>query len=193
MLTMSLQALEKFSGSASEIAINLRQLCNRIQDTQFPNDVKQTELLIDEHDRALTEVRRHLDTVIQHGETLLMCFKTIRTSSVVQLQHPSTTSSLTDQEKNCAATYQDTIVTTSQLPLSRVGHVTAVERSVESFPASSLPAGHGYLILRFAFVCQNNATASLILQCSLLLRSIILLSSACNMCLLTKQSLKTRG
>jgi hypothetical protein len=111
--------LEKFSGSASDIAGKLRQLCTRLQDTQFPNDVKQTESLIAEHNTALDQVRHELDTVIQHGETLLMCFKTVRTSQSVD-----------GKLENYV--FHDTIVSTCQLPPCRTGHVTAVERSVLS-------------------------------------------------------------
>jgi len=71
-----------------------------------------------EHNAALFDVRQELDTVIQHGETLLMCFKTIRTSQS------------SDGNLSGHVTVQDTVVSTCQLPLCRTGHVTAVERSV---------------------------------------------------------------
>jgi len=45
------------------VATRLRQLCGKLEDTQFPNDVTQTELLLAEHDQARSELKRdlHLD------------------------------------------------------------------------------------------------------------------------------------
>jgi len=103
-----LQALEKFSGTASEVATRLRQLCGKLEDTQFPNDVTQTELLIAEHDAARSELKSDLEAVIDQGEQLLVCFKT--------------TSLPPDHHDN------DVVMATQLLPASRVTQVMAVER-----------------------------------------------------------------
>ena len=58
------------------MATRLRKLCVRLEDTQFPNDVTQTEQLIAENDAARRELKRDLETVIDQGEHLLVCFKT---------------------------------------------------------------------------------------------------------------------
>jgi len=97
------QALERFSGEASEVATRLRQLCDRLEDTQFPNDVTQTERLIAEHDAAQRELKRDLDEVIEHGENLLVCFK-------------------------MASNSVGDVMATKLLPASRVSQVMAVER-----------------------------------------------------------------
>jgi len=108
LTTGYLQALEKFSGTASEVATRLRQLCGRLEDTQFPNDVTQTELLIAEHDAARRDLKRDLETVIEQGEQLLVCFKT------------------THYHGN-----KDTVVLATQLlPASRLTQVMAVERYI---------------------------------------------------------------
>ena len=91
------------------MATRLRQLCGKLEDTQFPNDVTQTELLIAEHDAARYELQRDLETVIDQGENLLVCFKT--------------TSSQPDHRDN-----NDVVMATQLLPASRVTQVMAVER-----------------------------------------------------------------
>lgn len=103
-------ALEKFSGRASEVATRLRQLCGRLEDTQFPNDVTQTELLLAEHDAARRELKRDIETVIDHGEQLLVCFKT----TALQQHHLHDDVSV--------------VMATQLLPVSRATQVMAVER-----------------------------------------------------------------
>ena len=93
------------------MATRLRQLCDRLEDTQFPNDVTQTELLLVEHDEARRDLKRDLETVIDHGEQLLVCFK--------QHHHDNV----------------DVVVATQLLPASRATQVMAVERSFESLYA----------------------------------------------------------
>lgn len=90
------------------MAARLRQLCGRLEDTQFPNDVTQTEQLIAEHDAARRNLKRDLETVIDEGENLLVCFKTI----TVQHHHHD----------------NDVVMATQLLPASRVTQVMAVER-----------------------------------------------------------------
>ena len=86
------------------MATRLRQLCDRLEDTQFPNDVTQTELLIADHDAARRELKRDLDEVIEHGENLLVCFK------------------ITNR------VHDDVVMATQLLPASRLSQVIAVER-----------------------------------------------------------------
>ena len=91
------------------MATELRQLCGKLEDTQFPNDVTQTELLIAEHDAARRELKSDLEAVINQGEQLLVCFKT---NSLHQDHHDD----------------NDVVMATQLLPASRVTQVMAVER-----------------------------------------------------------------
>ena len=102
--------MEKFSALASDVASRLRRLCGKLENTQFPNDVTQTELLIAEHDVAIREVKRELEAVIEHGESLLVCFK--MNTNCLQPDHHG----------------DDVVMATSLLPAYRATHVMAVER-----------------------------------------------------------------
>ena len=97
------------------MATRLRQLCGKLEETQFPNDVTQTELLLAEHDAARRELKRDLETVIEQGEQLLVCFKT------VSVQHRP----LHDDDVNV-------VMATQLLPASRATQVMAVERSYDN-------------------------------------------------------------
>ena len=94
------------------MATRLRQLCARLEDSQFPNDVTQTELLIAEHDAARRELKRDLETVIDQGESLLVCFKT--TSAA--------------QQRRRRRDDDNVVMATQLLPASRLTQVMAVER-----------------------------------------------------------------
>ena len=122
MVACNVQALEKFSGAASEVATRLRQLCVRLEETQFPNDVTQTELLIAEHDRARSELKLDLESVIAQGESLLDCFTTA--GCVRQQPQPRHH----DDRDRCHGDRKAVALTTPPLPVSRATQVMAVER-----------------------------------------------------------------
>ena len=104
-ILFKIKALEKFSANTSQIAETLRQLCSRLGETEFPNDVVQTETLIQDHEVARKEVNEDLDSTIKHGEVLLGCFKTIKSTDGTEFE-----------------------AMTSDLPNCRIAHVIAVER-----------------------------------------------------------------
>jgi hypothetical protein len=84
---------------------SLRGLCERLQQTEFPNDVSATEQLIQDHSGARSQLRTDLGDTIRHGEILRDCFKTVHGQD--------------GNEKQLAS---------AQLPPSKLAHVTAVER-----------------------------------------------------------------
>ena len=51
-----LQAVEKFSANTSTIGDTLRHFVKRIQETEFPNTVEDTQKLTSEHQKAHSEV-----------------------------------------------------------------------------------------------------------------------------------------
>ena len=84
-------------------------MCGKLEETQFPNDVTQTERLIAEHDAARHELKRDLEEVIDHGDGLLVCFKT---TSVEPDHHDD----------------NGVVTATQLLPACRLTQVMAVER-----------------------------------------------------------------
>ncbi|ELU03898.1 hypothetical protein CAPTEDRAFT_228658 [Capitella teleta] len=98
-------AIEKFSANTSQVGESLRGLCDRLQQTEFPNDVPQTEKLIGEQSGAQRELHTDLGDTIRHGEILRGCFRTVRGPDGKELE-----------------------LTSAQLPPSKLAHVTAVER-----------------------------------------------------------------
>ena len=51
------QAVEKFSANKKAIAETLRLFLQRVQETEFPNTVEDTQKLIAEHEKAHSEVK----------------------------------------------------------------------------------------------------------------------------------------
>ena len=98
------QAVEKFSMNTHEISQALRELCERIQETEFPNDVTQTEDLMYDHQKERKNILDDLVNTITHGEILLKCFKSRKGDGDGDLQ------------------------STSQLPAGKQLHITAIER-----------------------------------------------------------------
>jgi len=125
------------------VATRLRQLCGRLEDTQFPNDVTQTEMLMVEHDAARRELKRDLETVIDHGKQLLVCFKT----TAIQ-QHR-----LHDDV--------NVVMATQLLPVSGATQVMAVERSHDCYILS-------ILIQHVLFFNRNSVRVAEIVSVSLL-------------------------
>lgn len=101
------QAVEKFSANTSQVGSTLRDLCERLQHTEFPNDVASTAGLIREHTDAYQQTRGDLADTLRHGDVLRGCFKTVRQPDGPPTELPS-----------------------AQLPPSKLAHVTAVERWV---------------------------------------------------------------
>ena len=102
---LSFQAIEKFSASTSQIGQRLREVCQKLQLTEFPNDVPSTESLIGEHDQKRTELKDDLLMTIKHGEILLGCIKTVRNEAGQEVE-----------------------LSSNELPCNKLAHITAVER-----------------------------------------------------------------
>lgn len=94
------------------IAKLLGQFSVRLQETEFPNDVVQTEELIDEHEQGKEEVIEDLELTIHNGRVLRECFATDTT-------HHADLNGNGDEQK---------ISTEVVLPLCRKAHITSIER-----------------------------------------------------------------
>ncbi|KAI0240761.1 Guanine nucleotide exchange factor DBS [Lamellibrachia satsuma] len=68
-------AIEKFSANTTQIGNTIRELCSRLQEAEFPNDVTTTETLIQSTTVSKAEIKDDLKNTIKHGEILLACFK----------------------------------------------------------------------------------------------------------------------
>lgn len=66
------QAIEKFSANTCTVGHTLRALCQRFAETEFPNDVSATELLIADHEDEQNQVKDELDSTVKHGEVSLL-------------------------------------------------------------------------------------------------------------------------
>jgi len=67
------QAIEKFAENVARIETSLTQLCTRLQETEFPNDVVQTESLRADHLVTKQEFSEDLESTVHHGEALRDC------------------------------------------------------------------------------------------------------------------------
>jgi len=67
------QAIEKFAENVARIKTLLSQLCSSLQETEFPNDVVQTEALRADHRVTRQEFDEDLQSTIHHGEALRDC------------------------------------------------------------------------------------------------------------------------
>jgi len=101
----SQQALEKFTLNVRQISETLSSMSIRLQETEFPNDVAQTEVLIADHAIARQEVTEDLKSTLNHGEALRDCFAAVAESDGNEM---------------------------GQLPLCRLANISAVETSVFS-------------------------------------------------------------
>ncbi len=68
MISLYFQAIEKFAANTSSIGQTLRTLCEKLAETEFPNDVPSTEQLIIEHETQRKVIKEDLDSTIKHGE-----------------------------------------------------------------------------------------------------------------------------
>ena len=96
----------------------LSQLCSDLQETEFPNDVVQTETLRSDHRATRHEFEEDLQSTIHHGEALRDCLADV---SGGEAESPSTA-----------------VKHRTELRLDRLEHVDAVDRSVGYFHLSQL-------------------------------------------------------
>ena len=68
-----MQAIEKFAENVDRIKALLSQLCIDLHETEFPNDVVQTESLRADHRVTRKEFGEDLESTIRHGEALRDC------------------------------------------------------------------------------------------------------------------------
>ncbi|KAG0713104.1 Guanine nucleotide exchange factor DBS [Chionoecetes opilio] len=69
------QAVEKFSANTQEISASLRAFTQKLQETEFPNDVNSTDELLRAQRVDYTVLKDDLLSASRHGETLLNCIK----------------------------------------------------------------------------------------------------------------------
>ncbi|XP_071514247.1 guanine nucleotide exchange factor DBS-like isoform X2 [Panulirus ornatus] len=69
------QAVEKFSANTQEISASLRAFTQKLQETEFPNDVASTEELLRSQCSEYNVLKDDLLSASRHGETLLNCIK----------------------------------------------------------------------------------------------------------------------
>ena len=65
--------MEKFAENVARIKASLSRLCANLQDTEFPNDVVQTEELQVGHCTMRQEFSEDLRSTVEHGEALRDC------------------------------------------------------------------------------------------------------------------------
>ncbi|KAK4316259.1 hypothetical protein Pmani_012567 [Petrolisthes manimaculis] len=70
-----LQAVEKFSANTQEISASLRAFTQKLQETEFPNDVTSTDELLRSQRTEYNVLKDDLLSASRHGETLLNCIK----------------------------------------------------------------------------------------------------------------------
>ncbi|XP_066965986.1 guanine nucleotide exchange factor DBS-like isoform X4 [Macrobrachium rosenbergii] len=68
-------AVEKFSANTQEISASLRAFTQKLQETEFPNDVTSTEELLNSQCAEYSVLKDDLLSASRHGETLLNCIK----------------------------------------------------------------------------------------------------------------------
>ncbi|XP_076045191.1 guanine nucleotide exchange factor DBS-like isoform X5 [Oratosquilla oratoria] len=68
-------AVEKFSANTQEISAALRTFTQKLQETEFPNDVTSTEELLRSQCAEYAVLKDDLLSASRHGETLLNCIK----------------------------------------------------------------------------------------------------------------------
>ncbi|XP_050688468.1 guanine nucleotide exchange factor DBS-like isoform X2 [Eriocheir sinensis] len=69
------QAVEKFSANTQEISASLRAFTQKLQETEFPNDVNSTDELLRSQRAEYQVLKDDLLSASRHGETLLNCIK----------------------------------------------------------------------------------------------------------------------
>ncbi|XP_053642336.2 guanine nucleotide exchange factor DBS isoform X4 [Cherax quadricarinatus] len=72
---LQIQAVEKFSANTQEISASLRAFTQKLQETEFPNDVASTEELLRSQCAEYSVLKDDLLSASRHGETLLNCIK----------------------------------------------------------------------------------------------------------------------
>lgn len=65
------QSLEKFSGLTHQVSCNLDTFIRTIHDTEFPNSVDSTQLLLDEQGTEYEKLKDEILSAAKHGESLL--------------------------------------------------------------------------------------------------------------------------
>ncbi|XP_014681378.1 PREDICTED: guanine nucleotide exchange factor DBS-like isoform X2 [Priapulus caudatus] len=68
-------AIEKFSANTQIISHSLRELANKLTETELPNDVESTEALLLAQGNQRDDIKDDLTSAMRHGETLLKCLR----------------------------------------------------------------------------------------------------------------------
>jgi len=75
------QAIEKLAENVDRIKTSLSQLCSNLHETEFPNDVVQTETLRADHRLMRHEFSEDLESTVRHGEALRDCLADVSDDS----------------------------------------------------------------------------------------------------------------
>ncbi|XP_076349568.1 guanine nucleotide exchange factor DBS-like isoform X5 [Tachypleus tridentatus] len=67
--------VEKFSANLQEISSALRDMTQKLQETELPNDVSSTLSLLKNQETEYKELKDELRSAARHGETLLNCIR----------------------------------------------------------------------------------------------------------------------
>jgi len=106
------QAVEKLAENVDRIKASLTRLCKDLQETEFPNDVVQTQSLRSDHRTTRQEFVEDLESTVQHGEALRDCL--VDTS---------------DDSSAAAAAAAAAVRHRTELRQDRLEHVDAIDRS----------------------------------------------------------------
>lgn len=71
-----LQSLEKFSILTHQVSCNLDAFMRVIHDTEFPNSVEATQMLLDKQGADYERLKEGILSAARHGERLLDDFRT---------------------------------------------------------------------------------------------------------------------
>jgi len=94
------------------IKTSLTRLCKDLQETEFPNDVVQTQSLRSEHRTTRQEFTEDLESTVQHGEALRDCL-----------------ADTSDDSSTAAAAATAAVRHRTELRQDRLEHVDAIDRS----------------------------------------------------------------
>lgn len=70
-----MQAVENFTSNLQEISSSLREMTQRLQETEFPNDVHSTLSLLQNQGGEYQNLKEDIRSAAIHGETLLNCIR----------------------------------------------------------------------------------------------------------------------
>ncbi|XP_071036911.1 guanine nucleotide exchange factor DBS isoform X2 [Parasteatoda tepidariorum] len=79
-------AVENFTTNLQDISASLRELTQRLQETEFPNDVQSTLSLLEDQGGEYQSLKEDIRCAAMHGETLLNCIRKPNLQNVIAVK-----------------------------------------------------------------------------------------------------------